>query len=40
MFDLIDPGFTFTVVREGDTVVVYEIFRGYGYDYIRMLGGK
>jgi len=40
MFDFIDPAFTFTVVRDGDTVVVYEIYRGDGYDYIRMLGGK
>ena len=40
MFDFIDPAFTFTVVREGDTVVVYEIYRGVDYDYIRMLGGK
>ena len=41
MFDLIDPNFTFTIVREGDTVVVYEIYRGNeGYEYVRMLGGK
>lgn len=40
MFDFIDPCFTFTVVRDGATVVVYEIYRGAGYDYVRMLGGK
>ena len=40
MFDFIDPAFTFTVIREGNTVVVYEIYRGVDCDYIRMLGGK
>jgi hypothetical protein len=40
MFDLLDPAITFTIIRDGDTVVVYEIYRGAGYDYIRMLGGK
>ena len=40
MFDFIDPAFTFRVARDGDTVVVYEVYRGDGYDYIRMLGGK
>jgi len=41
MFDFIDPAFTFTIVREGNTVVVYEIYRGNAdYEYVRMLGGK